>query len=154
MAATIRRMDRADVTEVRDLVCRTVDISYQVAYHPDAIAFFKQYHSKSSIDQDIILGYAVVAIVEGRLVGTGTLLNGEIKRVFVDPAEQGRGHGGSIMRVLIAQAKAEGLRTVTLDASTVSRAIYEHLGFRPVRDGSHDLGGGLTLDYTQMALGL
>jgi GNAT superfamily N-acetyltransferase len=88
------------------------------------------------------------------MVGTGTLVDGEIRRVFVDPEHQGRGVGRGLMERLIERARTEGWTVATLDASLVSRSMYEHLGFRFVREGRHDLGAGLSLDYTVMALDL
>jgi GNAT superfamily N-acetyltransferase len=151
-AMFVRRMEERDILDVRELVCRTIDVSYRGAYSAQAIAFFKAYHSADNISKDTERGHALVATAGGRIIGTGTLLDGEIKRVFVDPEMQGQGYGGALMRALIAEAKAEGLGSVSLDASLVSRGMYEHLGFRFVRDGCHDLGDGLTLDYTVMTL--
>jgi hypothetical protein len=58
------------------------------------------------------------------------------------------------MRVLISQGRTQGLQSISLDSSIVSLRMYEHMGFQRVRDGSHDLGGGLTLDYTMMTMDL
>jgi len=143
-----------DVNELNDMIARTIDCSYRRAYSPLAIAFFKEYHGPGHILADAARGYTLVAVEGGTTVGTGTLLDGEIKRVFVDPGYQGRGLGGEIMRRLIAEARAQGLRSVALHASVVSREMYEHMGFRPVREASLDLGGGGTLDYTVMILDL
>jgi GNAT superfamily N-acetyltransferase len=154
MTTVYRRMDSEDVEGVRELVCRTMDVSYRGVYSPRAIAFFKDYHSAENIERDARSGTTLVAFLDGALTGTGTLVDGEIKRVFVDPERQGRGIGRGLMERLIEQARAEGRSTATLDASLDSRGVYEHLGFRSVREGRHDLGDGLFLDYTAMALDL
>jgi GNAT superfamily N-acetyltransferase len=143
-----------DVDDVRVLICRTIRISYQRAYSPQAIAFFEDYHSLDNIRRDARQGTTLVAFMEKAIVGTGTLLDGEIKRVFVDPEHQGRGVGRELMMSLIAEARTQGLRSVSLDASLVSRGMYEHLGFRFLRNGRHDLGNDLVLDYYQMVLDL
>jgi GNAT superfamily N-acetyltransferase len=154
MATIYREMDKEDVGAVRGLVCRTVDVSYRGAYSPRAIAFFKEYHSPQNIERDAISGTTLVAFRDGVLVGTGTLVDGEIKRVFVDPEHQGRGIGRGLMERLIERARKEGRATATLDASLVSRSMYEHMGFRSIREGRRDLGDNLSLDYTVMALDL
>ena len=149
-----QKMGKDDINEVRGLICRTIDISYDQAYSPQAIVFFKEYHGLDSIKRDAGQGTTLVAFVDQKIVGTGTLLDGEIKRVFVDPEFQGRGIGRELMLSLIAEARGQELRSVSLDASLVSRGMYEHLGFRFVRNGRHDLGNGLALDYYLMTLDL
>lgn len=149
---TCRRLAKDDIEEVRDLICRTIDISYRDAYPPEAIAFFKEYHSLDSIRRDAVDGTTLVGLQDDTIVGTGSLLMGEVKRVFVDPPHQGQGIGRAIMEALIAEARRTGLGMLSLDSSLVSRGMYEHLGFRFVRDGRHDLGNGLTLDYFLMTL--
>lgn len=154
MITKCRKLGRNDVNGVRALICQTIDTSYRLAYSPQAIAFFKEYHSLDNIKRDAGQGLTLVAIMDGQIVGTATLLDGEIKRVFVDPKFQGQGIGRELMLSLITEARAQGLRSVSLDASLVSRGMYERLGFRFLRDGRHDLGNGLVLDYYLMALDL
>lgn len=154
MATIYRIMSEDEVEAVGELVRRTVDVSYRNAYSAQAIAFFKEYHSRQSIERDAASGTTLVAFREGVLVGTGSLVDGEIKRVFVDPDHQRLGIGRGLMERLIERARSEGRGRATLDASVVSRAMYEHMGFRFVREGRHDLGDGLFLDYTVMTLEL
>jgi GNAT superfamily N-acetyltransferase len=150
----VRAFVLEDVGEIKSLIGRTMATSYRDVYSPRAIAFFNDYHSLENIKNDATRGSTVVAIEDGKMVGTCTLLEDEIKRVFVDPEYQGRGIGREMMRTRIAEAKDRGLRSVRLEASLVSRAVYEHLGFRFIGDGRHELGNGLGLDYYFMVLDL
>ncbi len=134
------------MAEVRDLICQTVDLSYPKAYPPQAIVFFKGYHSVDNIKLDAAHGTTLIAVV-----GTGTLLDGKIKKkVFVGPEHQGRGIGGELMRSLISEGKVKRLRSVSLNASLVSRRMYERRGFFFIRNGYNDLGNGLALDHYLM----
>ena len=64
-----------------------------------------------------------------RILGTGTLVGGEIKRVFVDPTFQKQGFGRRIMQQLEEAAARQGVKTVKLDASLPSQVFYERLGY-------------------------
>ena len=141
-----------DVPEVRSLVERTVRRSYQGIYCEAAIEFFVRYHGEEEIRRDLREGVSLVALHGPEFVGTATLREGVMTRVFVEPSMQGMGIGGCLMRALIDRARKEGLKEVRLDASLVSRVVYEHMGFVLIACRSHDLGDGDTLPYYEMVL--
>ncbi len=147
-----RPMVPEDAAEVRALVERTVRESYHGVYSEAAIEFFVRYHGEDEIRRDIEQGFSIVACDGRRIVGTATLRGDSITRVFVSPERQGEGIGGRLMRVVLDRARSSGLKAVRLDASLVSRRMYEHLGFTVVADRDHDLGDGETLPYHEMAL--
>jgi ribosomal protein S18 acetylase RimI-like enzyme len=144
-----RRFRREDLDDVKALVDRTIDHCYDPAYSPQAREFFKQYHSRESILDDAQRGVTLVATAGGAVVGTGTLVEGSIRRVFVAPELQGRGLGDELMRRLEEQA-AWGREAVELDASTVSLQFYLRRGYRAVREASIEVAGGKALDYHVM----
>ncbi len=56
----------------------------------------------------------------------------EIKRLWVDPDERGRGVAAALVRAALARAHATGLRSVRLSVwrwRTTAIALYERLGF-------------------------
>jgi putative acetyltransferase len=62
----------------------------------------------------------VVARIDGRAVGCGAVLlgedgQGELKRMFVDPAARGRGVGRAILAAVEEIARAEGMRQLQLE---------------------------------------
>jgi predicted N-acetyltransferase YhbS len=149
-----RAMTEDDVPEVRSLVERTVRTSYRGVYSGAAIEFFVRYHGIEDIKRDLLEGTSIVAVTDHGIVGTATLRGDIIARVFVEPDMQGRGVGGSLMRMLLERARIDGLAAIRLDASLVSRSAYEHLGFTLVADRSHALGDGDMLPYHKMVLRL
>ncbi|MBI0581892.1 MAG: GNAT family N-acetyltransferase [Methanomassiliicoccales archaeon] len=149
-----RAMTEDDVPEVRSLVERTIRTSYRGVYSEAAIEFFVRYHREDDIRRDLRERTSLVAFNKGGIVGTATLSGDMITRVFVDPERQGLGIGGRLVRMLLERARAGGLKAVHLDASLVSRAMYERMGFVLVSDRSHDLGDGDTLPYHEMMMDL
>jgi len=78
----IREFNKEDLRSVYRLIQHTIDTSYHEAYPREAIAFFKDYHSKEHILDDAATGYTVVAECNCEVLGTGTLLGINIRRVF------------------------------------------------------------------------
>lgn len=59
---------------------------------------------------------------------------GEIKRLYVQPAQRGGGWGRRLVVAVLAEARAIGyeeLKLDTLDWMTAARALYEETGFLP-----------------------
>jgi GNAT superfamily N-acetyltransferase len=147
---SIRDFRSTDLEAVRNLICRTIDISYPVAYSTEAIQFFKAFHSDERILDDAHEGYTVVLELDGRIVATGTLTGSHVYRVFVEPALQGLGYGKTIMRHLEEKARSSGIDAVQLDASLVSRPFYETLGYQILRNAFIEVANGKTLDFHEM----
>lgn len=60
---------------------------------------------------------------------------GELKRMYVDPAHRGQGHSRTLLRALVAHARAVGLREVWLETGTRQHAavgLYRSEGFEPI----------------------
>ena len=84
----LRTMKTTDLEPVYELVQKTIAVSYADVYPPEAIEFFKNHHSKENILKDIERGYIVVAESGGLLLGTGTIIETSIRRVFINPEYQ------------------------------------------------------------------
>ena len=59
---------------------------------------------------------------------------GEIKRLYVQPAQRGEGWGRRLVAALLAEARAIGYEELKLDTlawMNAARALYEENGFRP-----------------------
>jgi len=135
-------MKQADLQSVYVLIQDTIQTSYHKVYPVEAIEFFKNYHQKESIWNDAISGYTAIVESNSKVVGTGTLLGTNIRRVFVDSLHQYRGIGKLIVQKLERKAVFEKLQVLDLESSLVSRQFWESLGFIlqnedyiPVRNG-------------------
>ena len=79
-----------------------------------------------------------VARRAGAAIGCGALRRhnadlAEVKRMYVRPAEQGRGVGGALLDRILACAQKEGIAALKLetgDQQPAAWAIYERAGFR------------------------
>lgn len=147
---TLMRDFRAsDLQSVQALIFKTIDVSYAPVYPPRALSFFKAFHSEADILQRHRAGDILVIELEGKPIATGTLVEGEIFAVFVDPDHQQHGLGKTLMRELETRALAQGYEFSELSVSLPSRRFYEGLGYELLADRSKDLGNGQQMKYWQ-----
>ena len=125
----LRQMKKSDLQSVYELVLKTIQVSYADVYPPEAIEFFKNYHNQDDILKDAVSGYSIVAESDGLILGTGTLLEMNVCRVYIDPQQQHQGIGKLIVKKLEQKAKALGLEKLDLCASPKSRRFWESAGF-------------------------
>jgi GNAT superfamily N-acetyltransferase len=144
-------MKGADLERVFALIQDTIQVCYDGVYPVEAIEFFKDYHSRDNIRKNAVLGYTVVAESSGRLLGTGTLLGANVRRVFVSPTYQHEGIGKSIEQELERRATSEALPSLDLDSSLVSKQFWESAGFVLQSDSYIPVRNGKKLLYYRMA---
>ncbi|MCL5281963.1 MAG: GNAT family N-acetyltransferase [Planctomycetes bacterium] len=150
IGATIREFQRADLPALKALVHKTIATCYPGHYGMEAVRFFLDYHNEEAILQDAQKGRTVILDKAGRILGTGTLVEDEIKRVFVDPTFQKQGFGRSIMQQLEEAATWQGTVIVKLDASLPSKAFYDRLGYITLGPAFLPVGNDRRLDFFKM----
>ena len=125
----LRQFNEEDLSSVYRLIQNTVDISYHGVYPIEAIEAFQNHHSEEQILSDAATGYTVVAESNNEILGTGTLYETNVRRVYISPHHQHKGIGRLIVEELEKKARTEKLTTLDLGASLVSRQFWESLGF-------------------------
>ena len=103
----------------------------------------------SAYEDDTLVGCGALKVLDSR--------HGEIKSMRTDPAQRGRGIAGQLLRHIIAEARARGLRRLSLETGSEeffapARRLYARHGFQPCppfADYTDDpLSGYFTLDLT------
>jgi ribosomal protein S18 acetylase RimI-like enzyme len=146
----IRRFRRSDLPAVKELIYKTIDTCYSADYSEEAIQYFKQYHCDENILKGAKKGWAIVLEENNRIIGTGTIIDDHIMRVFVNPKFQKRGLGKLIMNKLEKKAISSGANKVKLDASLPSKKFYDTLGYRTCEKTYVKLENGKKLRYYKM----
>jgi GNAT superfamily N-acetyltransferase len=138
----LRQFRPKDLAAVHELVVSTIAVSYRPDYTPEVVEFFKSIHPPETILSDAENGYTVVAAEDGEIVGTGTLLGTNVRRVFIDPARQHQGIGSLIYNELEKRACEKGLDILDLSSALGARTFWERHGysvreehFTPTEDG-------------------
>ena len=126
----IRPAVAEDLQTVRTITHETIKAVYPHYYPAGAVAFFLAHHRDAAIAADIAENRVYLYIsADGQAVGTVTVKENDIGRLFVLPAHQGHGYGVALLRFaekLIAQHYAEAV----LDASFAAKAIYIRHGWQ------------------------
>lgn len=150
-AIRIERCALSHLDAVLAVTRETIRTSYAGHYPPEAVCYFLDYHSLEAVLDDMENGYTAILNDSGRTVGTGTLRETNIKRVFVLPEFQGRGLGKMIMSHLEDCAGRKGLRILELHASLPAKRFYDSLEYRTLRFCQIPVENKKTLDYYRMA---
>jgi citrate lyase synthetase len=148
---TIKQAVDNDLPQLLKLVHNTIDISYRSIYHAEAIQAFKDYHSIENITHDLKTGHIIVAEQNNEIIGTGTLLDTNIRRVFISPGWQQYGLGKKIAMELEKKARSQGLAMIDLSASLGSRTFWENLGFEFQKESFLPVANGKKLVFFEMA---
>jgi GNAT superfamily N-acetyltransferase len=125
----IRKFRKEDLDPVLTLIHNVVDVSYKDVYPAEALELYKEFHCRENILNDAGNGYCVIAENGGRIVGTGTLLDDGIRRVYIDPSLQKAGIGTSIYEALETRALQMEIPRLGLGASVIAREFWESVGF-------------------------
>jgi N-acetylglutamate synthase-like GNAT family acetyltransferase len=147
----IRQAADNDLPQLLKLVHNTIDISYRNTYHAEAIKAFKDYHSRENLVHDMETGYIIAAAQNDEIIGTGTLLDTNIRRVFISPGWQRYGLGRKIALELEKKARSQGLPMIDLSASLGSKKFWENLGFEFQREAFIPVANDKKLVYFEMS---
>lgn len=128
-ACPIRPAQADDLAQIAAIVRRTVNEIYPKYYPKGAVEFFLTHHSPEAIAADIAAGCVFAAAHDGALVGTVTVKDSEILRLFVLPEYQGNGIGGALMDFAEHQIVRQH-SPATLAASLPAKPFYRKRGYR------------------------
>jgi GNAT superfamily N-acetyltransferase len=120
----------ADISIVKDITRSTINAIYPRYYPSGAVDFFLKYHSDENIAEDIRNHRTFLCIDdEGNKVGTVSINENDIGRLFVLPEFQGKGFGKALLdhaEELISRSYSE----IKLDASLAAKKIYLKRGYK------------------------
>ena len=127
----------------------TIDTIYPHYYPAGAVAFFKAHHSTEKIEADIRNGLVWILYDDKNPVGTVTIHENHILRLFVLPEYQHKGYGRALLDFAETKVFAE-YPEAELDASFPAKRIYLMRGY--VEQSYHTISTdkGDTLCYDVM----
>jgi len=149
--AKLRAFRDQDLEGIKSLIDETMGISYfeyPVEYREHLM---EGHHSREHILDEARNGYTVVLEYEKRIIGTGTLLGEKIQGVFVHPSHQRKGFGKLIMHELEERALANGVTTLFLESTPVSKLFYDSLDFTTLKEACFSVGAEHNFHYYKMA---
>ena len=140
----------SDLTIVRHITQTTIRTVYPKYYPAGAVDFFSAHHSDEHIVKDLEEGNVYLLESDGSYVGTVTINDNHINRLFVLPDCQHKGYGRALMD--FAEEKIfEHYKTIELDASFPAKPIYLKRGYKDIGYDIIDTPNGDKLCHDIMA---
>lgn len=144
----LRKLEDKLHRQALECILKTVEVSNSPDYPPSVIEYQLQTHyTMDWIRKQMQSRHFIVTLIEGKVVGTGSLDGDEIKAVFVDPSYQRRGVGRAMMEDLEGYARTMGLKEVMLKSSITAYDFYKKLGYRLVEKLSEEFQGDRVVTY-------
>lgn len=141
--------EKKDFKNVKNITTTTIESIYPHYYPYGAVEFFLNHHNDSNIQSDIESGIVYLCIDDNNAVGTVTVRENEICRLFVLPEYQGKGFGREL--ISFAEKKiSETFSTIILDASLPAKSIYLKRGYVTIEYHSIKTDNGDYLCYDLM----
>ena len=131
----VRKADISDFDTIFRITQETIRTIYPHYYPTGAVDFFLSHHSAENIVRDIENDLVYMCIDSYmNAVGTVTVRDNELCRLFVLPKHQGNGYGRTLLNFAEEQI-AQKYDSIVLDASLPAKSIYLSRGY--VITGSH-----------------
>jgi len=115
--------------KVAEIVAKTIKAVYPRYYPFGAVQFFLDLHNEQQIKEALSREDIYFAVVEGEIVGTGSIRGNEIRRLFILPKYQSKGYGSRLMDCL-EDVVFKQFQTVHIDASFPAERMYLDRGYR------------------------
>lgn len=110
--------------DVYNIVHKTIDIVYPKYYPIEVVDYFHQYHCKKTLENELPLEHTVLMHFNNKVIGTGSLVGHEIKRLFILPEYQGVGYGRKLLKQLEHKALLTNKSSLLLYASLPGFNFY------------------------------
>lgn len=127
----IKQAANTDLSIIINIIHETIKEIYPRYYPKGAVDFFLAHHSAENIECDILSGNIFLLTVEGTPMGTVTIKDDEICRLFVLPDQQGKGYGKALLEYSEKAIFQISVR-IRLDASLPAKKIYLQRGYREI----------------------
>ncbi len=141
------RLDQTDV--INELVSKTVKEIYPKYYSNEVVDFFLELHNRDTVKNDIAEGNTYVIGCGMTILGTGTIHQNAVSRVYITPNNQHEGAGTKLMDYLEKEI-IKNYSYVNIDASLPATEFYRKRGYELLRQAEHPVANGKLLSYSMM----
>ncbi len=133
MSFVMREFESSDFDRLYEFVHAMIDRVYPGYYPKSAVDFFHRHHSIENMREDISRGLTFIVENSGKIIGTGSIVDYEIKRMFVDTSVQRHGIGSGLLDALEKDARRRRVELVKLCSSLPSFHFYQKNGYEFVK---------------------
>ncbi len=122
---------KEDLSIIKFIVDETIHKIYPKYYPEEVVAFFQNHHNEENILNDLEKGNVYLLSENNQCIGTGSIDENNINRVFVLPDFQGKGYGSKIM-FFLEKLIAFQYDTIQLHSSLPAFKIHLKHGYHPI----------------------
>lgn len=145
----IQLAEISDLESILQITHNTISEIYSHYYAEGVVRFFLEHHSKENVLSDIENGIVWLLEEDRCMLGTVTIKENAINRLFILPEYQSRGYGSQLMD--FAEVKiAERFTHVHIDSSLAAKEMYVKRGYREKRTCRISADNGDILVYDEM----
>ena len=141
------RLDQTD--EIDEIVSKTIKEIYPKYYSDEVVEFFLALHNHDTIHNDILEDNTYVIGCGTTILGTGTMNQNAISRVYITPDNQHEGIGTRLMDYLEKEI-IKKYSHVNIDASLPATEFYRKRGYELLRQAEYAVSNGKLLSYSMM----
>jgi N-acetylglutamate synthase-like GNAT family acetyltransferase len=123
-----------DINAIQSLMNETISTCYAtfpLAYRQH---WMNDHHSVDQILQEATEGVTLVMECEGRIIGTGNIIENRIQSIIIHPDVQRQGYGTELMQRLEQYARNTGISGVQLSALAPSQPFFKLLGYQTISE--------------------
>lgn len=129
---SIKQAVLSDINIVKTISEVTISEIYPHYYPKGTVAFFLNYHNEENILNDIEMNRVYLCLDQSQeVIGTVTIKENEICRLFVLPVHQGMGYGTAMLD-FAEKIVFNKYSKIVLDASLPAKKIYLKRGYKDV----------------------
>lgn len=148
----IRIAEIKDLENILQITRDTISVIYSHYYAKGVVDFFLEHHSRENVLSDIENGIVWLLEEDGCMVGTVTIKENAVNRLFVLPVYQSHGYGSQLMD--FAESKiTEKFSCVHVDSSLAAKEMYLKRGYKEKKTCRILADNGDILIYDEMEKG-
>ena len=145
----IRLANDTDLQTVLQITTDTISKIYPKYYAIGVVDFFLKHHKQDNILEDIENDRVWLLEEDGLFVGTVTIKENAVNRLFVLPEYQSHGYGSQLMD-FAEQKIAENFDQIHIDSSLAAKEMYLKRGYTEKRTCRIVADNGDILVYDEM----
>lgn len=127
----IIKASQNDFETVKSIIHITISKIYPKYYPAGAVDYFLKHHSDKNIQQAINNGEVYLFENDGIYVGTGSIKENDISRLFILPKYQGKGYGTQSLD-FFEDIIFKSFTEIILSASFPAYSLYSKRGYQPI----------------------
>jgi len=128
----IIQAEKNDLSIIQQIVYETIRLIYPNYYPLEVVDFFIDHHRGENILKDIEEEKVYLLVMgNGECIGTGTIVDNFINRVFILPKYQGKGYGTFLMDIL-EEYLSSYTDEIFVDASLPGIRMYQKRDYEVV----------------------